>query len=125
MSCSEQEEYQSADEGEESSNQMDIELRASGVAPTPASKQSASGDCYNSVSGSGEAGILNPIICRSWIDDTRPLSANQQQMWSVLPTEPQSSAYNMVFALHLTGALDNNALRTAVAAIMERHTILR
>jgi Condensation domain/Phosphopantetheine attachment site len=76
--------------------------------------------------GGGEgAASAAPIPCNDWTDSVRPLSANQEQMWSILSTDPQSSAYNMPFALHLRGALKVEALRSAFTTIMERHAILR
>ena len=75
--------------------------------------------------GGAGAASAAPIPCNTWSDSVRPLSANQEQMWSILSTDPQSSAYNMPFALHLIGAIDVNALRMAFFAIMERHSILR
>ncbi|MEV6069914.1 amino acid adenylation domain-containing protein [Nocardia sp. NPDC052001] len=54
-----------------------------------------------------------------------PLSLAQQRMWFLNQFDPSSSAYNLPIALRLTGALDTEALRLAVADLLERHETLR
>ncbi|WP_157172153.1 non-ribosomal peptide synthetase, partial [Nocardia pneumoniae] len=65
-----------------------------------------------------------PLV-RSARPDRVPLSLAQQRMWLINRMEPDSPAYNMPFALRLTGTLDVPALRLAVADVLERHEALR
>jgi amino acid adenylation domain-containing protein len=53
-----------------------------------------------------------------------PLSFAQQRLWFIDQLEPGSTAYNVPFALRLTGALDLSALRRALDEIVRRHEIL-
>ncbi|WP_168702039.1 non-ribosomal peptide synthase/polyketide synthase, partial [Gordonia paraffinivorans] len=54
-----------------------------------------------------------------------PLSLAQQRMWFLNRFDQQSAAYNMPFALRLTGDLDLDALRAAMRDVLERHETLR
>ncbi|MGA4689811.1 non-ribosomal peptide synthase/polyketide synthase [Rhodococcus sp. AB351] len=54
-----------------------------------------------------------------------PLSPAQQRMWFLNRFDPDSTAYNIPFALRMTGALDVDALRAAVADLVARHESLR
>lgn len=54
-----------------------------------------------------------------------PLSFSQQRMWFLDQWEPASPAANGARALRLRGPLDLEALRQALAAVVERHEILR
>ncbi|WP_460746330.1 condensation domain-containing protein, partial [Nocardia goodfellowii] len=54
-----------------------------------------------------------------------PLSLAQQRMWFLNRFDTQSAAYNVPIAVRLTGALDVDALRAAVADLVSRHEILR
>ncbi|MEW5930923.1 MAG: amino acid adenylation domain-containing protein, partial [Gemmatimonadota bacterium] len=54
-----------------------------------------------------------------------PLSYAQQRLWLVDRLEPGSVAYNMLYALHLRGALDVAALRATLAELVRRHEVLR
>ncbi|WP_245671814.1 condensation domain-containing protein, partial [Nocardia amamiensis] len=66
-----------------------------------------------------------PALVRSIRPDRIPLSLAQQRMWLINRIDPDSPAYNMPFALRLTGTLDVPALRLAVADVLERHEALR
>ncbi|MEC3914935.1 non-ribosomal peptide synthetase [Nocardia sp. CDC160] len=57
--------------------------------------------------------------------DRIPLSPAQQRMWVLNRLDPTSAAYNITAALRLTGALDVDALRGAVADVVARHETLR
>ena len=54
-----------------------------------------------------------------------PLSFAQQRLWFLHLLDPQSSAYNMPFALRLVGQLDIPALERALNEIVRRHEVLR
>ncbi|WP_127917303.1 non-ribosomal peptide synthase/polyketide synthase [Prescottella agglutinans] len=54
-----------------------------------------------------------------------PLSPAQSRMWFLNRFDPGSPAYNVAVALRMTGALDREALASAVADILDRHESLR
>ncbi len=53
------------------------------------------------------------------------LSAAQQAMWLLWQLDPASPAYHVPVALRLTGPLDEQALRAALADVAARHEVLR
>ncbi|MEU7628825.1 amino acid adenylation domain-containing protein [Nocardia sp. NPDC049220] len=57
--------------------------------------------------------------------DRVPLSPAQQRMWVLNRMDPASPAYNIAVALRLTGELDVEAMRAALADVVERHESLR
>nr|WP_306304988.1 non-ribosomal peptide synthetase [Nocardia concava] len=57
--------------------------------------------------------------------DNIPLSLAQQRMWFLNRFDTQSAAYNVPVAVRLSGALDEDALRAAIADVVARHEILR
>ncbi|MBF6352929.1 non-ribosomal peptide synthase/polyketide synthase [Nocardia flavorosea] len=54
-----------------------------------------------------------------------PLSLAQQRMWFLNRFDGESAAYNIPLAIRLSGALDVDALRAAVADVVARHEVLR
>jgi amino acid adenylation domain-containing protein len=52
-------------------------------------------------------------------------SAGQRQLWFLDRLDPDSSAYNISFALRLTGTIDCTAIERAVNEIIRRHEVLR
>ncbi|MFI6865592.1 amino acid adenylation domain-containing protein [Nocardia sp. NPDC050406] len=54
-----------------------------------------------------------------------PLSLPQQRVWFLNRYSPESSAYNIAFALRISGDLDIAALRAALADVADRHEVLR
>jgi amino acid adenylation domain-containing protein len=54
-----------------------------------------------------------------------PLSFAQRRLWFLHQLDPQSVAYNMPFALRLTGQLDVAALERTLNEIVRRHEVLR
>ncbi|WP_237380067.1 non-ribosomal peptide synthetase [Cupriavidus sp. SW-Y-13] len=54
-----------------------------------------------------------------------PLSYAQQRQWFLWHLEPASTAYHVAGVLTLQGALDADALRRAVDALVGRHAMLR
>ncbi|HEY6351461.1 MAG TPA: non-ribosomal peptide synthase/polyketide synthase [Candidatus Angelobacter sp.] len=54
-----------------------------------------------------------------------PMSYAQQRLWFLDQLEGKSTEYNMPEALRLRGELDHEALERALAAMVERHEVLR
>ncbi|MFF8098162.1 amino acid adenylation domain-containing protein, partial [Streptomyces sp. NPDC016675] len=54
-----------------------------------------------------------------------PLSYAQQRLWFLHQYEPGSALYNIPVALRLSGTLDQDALREALADVTARHEALR
>ncbi|MEU8264312.1 amino acid adenylation domain-containing protein [Micromonospora sp. NPDC048999] len=54
-----------------------------------------------------------------------PLSLHQEQQWFLNRWDPDRPLYNAAITVRLRGALDAEALRRAVAAVVARHEILR
>ncbi|MEV4130351.1 condensation domain-containing protein, partial [Nocardia sp. NPDC049707] len=65
-----------------------------------------------------------PLLARPRPEQV-PLSLAQQRIWVINQLDPQSPAYNIPFAVRLTGALDVVALQRAVEDVLERHESLR
>ncbi|MGL6236525.1 MAG: amino acid adenylation domain-containing protein [Segniliparus sp.] len=53
------------------------------------------------------------------------LTAGQRRMWLAQSQDPQSGVLNVCLGFRLVGGLDPEALRGAVAAVAERHAVLR
>jgi len=72
-------------------------------------------------SGAGAGGAITTV------DRGRRLSLSfaQQRMWFVQAMEGASTTYNMPVSLALTGALEVDAFRAALQALVERHEVLR
>ena len=73
----------------------------------------------------GEGGAAAPPIVRVPREGALPASFAQQRLWVVDRLEPGSAAYNMAAALRMRGALDVDALRRSLDALVERHETLR
>jgi len=56
---------------------------------------------------------------------TAPLSHNQRALWFVAQEAPDSAAYNLAAASHITSTLDTTALRDALQGLSDRHPMLR
>ena len=54
-----------------------------------------------------------------------PLSHPQQALWFVHQEQPDSAAYNVVFALRILSTVDEAVLRQALQALVDRHAVLR
>ncbi|MEU8932005.1 condensation domain-containing protein [Streptomyces sp. NPDC048409] len=54
-----------------------------------------------------------------------PLSSTQRRMWTLAQLADRDAAHNTLYAVTLTGALDVQALRRALAVVTGRHEILR
>lgn len=53
------------------------------------------------------------------------LSAGQKALWFLHQLAPESTAYNVSYAMRISGNLDIEALRRALQALMDRHASLR
>src|ERR1700755_3177910 len=62
---------------------------------------------------------------RKVAETTIPLSFAQQRLWFLDQLEPNSPLYNVPTVVHMTGALDIEALRYALDGLMSRHDSLR
>ncbi|MDH5538703.1 MAG: amino acid adenylation domain-containing protein, partial [Rhizobacter sp.] len=65
-----------------------------------------------------------PVVKRSR-EGALPLSYSQRRMWLVQTLNPQSTAYNMSFALRLLGPLEGLRLEQALALVVQRHEAFR
>ncbi|MEU7144576.1 amino acid adenylation domain-containing protein [Nocardia sp. NPDC046473] len=54
-----------------------------------------------------------------------PLSPQQRRLWFINRFDPGSGTYNIPFALRMRGELDIEALRMALADVIDRHEALR
>ncbi|MGW4246000.1 amino acid adenylation domain-containing protein, partial [Nocardia sp. NPDC004722] len=57
--------------------------------------------------------------------DNIPLALAQQRMWFLNQFDTASTAYNVPAAVRLTGVMNEDALRAAIADVVARHEILR
>ncbi|MER6309471.1 amino acid adenylation domain-containing protein, partial [Streptomyces sp. NPDC001657] len=99
---------------------VEVPLRMLFEAPTVAAF-SAALDAYEEVN----ATAARPALLPADRPERLPLSYAQRRLWFLNRVEPGSGAYNMPLALRLTGRLDREALRAALADVMARHESLR
>ncbi|HEY0604426.1 MAG TPA: condensation domain-containing protein, partial [Herpetosiphonaceae bacterium] len=66
-----------------------------------------------------------PLVPVSRTSDTWPPSFAQQRLWFLQQFEPDSPAYNMPGRIRIRGALNQAALVDSLAAIVQRHDVLR
>src|ERR1051326_4465351 len=81
------------------------------------------GEFARVVASAGRADL--PGIRRVEHGEDLPLSYAQQRLWFLHQLEPESSAYNITYALRLKGALDVRAVQNAITEIVRRHEVLR
>ncbi|MHC3002885.1 amino acid adenylation domain-containing protein, partial [Gordonia sp. GN26] len=68
---------------------------------------------------------LEPITPADPRPDVIPLSFSQQRMWFINQFDPTLPTYNIPVLLRITGHLDVDVLRTAVADVIARQDVLR
>ncbi|HEX6903706.1 MAG TPA: non-ribosomal peptide synthase/polyketide synthase [Thermoanaerobaculia bacterium] len=68
----------------------------------------------------------SPIVRRVWTEENpAPLSFAQERLWFLDQLNPGQSAYNVPFALRMSGRLDVPALAGSLGEIVRRHAVLR
>ncbi|KAB8314800.1 amino acid adenylation domain-containing protein [Tolypothrix campylonemoides VB511288] len=72
-----------------------------------------------------KAEILQLLQERPDIFNVYPLSYGQRALWFLWQLAPESHAYNVSFAVRICSVVDMTAMSMALAALMERHPILR
>ncbi|WP_406142165.1 amino acid adenylation domain-containing protein [Streptomyces sp. NBC_01089] len=73
----------------------------------------------------GTAGAARPVLRAAARPDLLPLSPAQQRLWFLHRMDPDDAAYHIPVAVRLTGTLDRDALRCALADVVARHESLR
>jgi len=66
-----------------------------------------------------------PLQPRANPERPAPLAFNQRGLWFLQALAPESSFYNVPFAVSLRGAVDAGALQQSLVALVERHEALR
>ncbi|WYY18776.1 non-ribosomal peptide synthase/polyketide synthase [Gordonia malaquae] len=77
------------------------------------------------VATAGNAAALPPVTAVVPRPDVIPLSFAQTRMWFINQLEPGTATYNVPALLAITGDLDVDALRAALADVVARHETLR
>ncbi|HEX6911984.1 MAG TPA: amino acid adenylation domain-containing protein, partial [Longimicrobium sp.] len=99
---------------------VELPLRALFEAP----RVSALAERVDALAGAGEALPAPPLLPVERAGDL-PLSFAQQRLWFIDQLEPGGSAYNVPYALRLTGPLDVDALERSLSELVRRHETLR
>jgi len=99
---------------------IDLPLRAMFDGPTIADLAARVTEAMAS-----EDGVQRPPIVAGTRGGPSPLSFAQQRLWFMQQLDPESGFLNIPFALRLHGPLTIPALRDSIAALLERHEILR
>ncbi|MFG3552727.1 condensation domain-containing protein, partial [Streptomyces sp. NPDC047725] len=73
----------------------------------------------------GNEAVREPLRAVVERGERVPLSYAQQRLWFIDRLEPDSGLYNVPFAVRITGGLDREALRQALADVVARHESLR
>ncbi|WP_435846342.1 condensation domain-containing protein, partial [Streptomyces globisporus] len=95
----------------------DLVIRDLFSAPTVA----ALARVVEAVTGPADRPALVPLVR----EEPMPLSFAQRRLWFLHRLEGPSPTYNVPVVLRLSGALDTDALRTALGDVVERHEALR
>ncbi|GIH41668.1 non-ribosomal peptide synthetase [Microbispora corallina] len=76
-------------------------------------------------SGDGPGGAAPVAVPRRPEGTAPPLSAAQERLWFLHRLDPRDASYNMFMVRRLRGPLDRDALARALAALTDRHEVLR
>ena len=95
---------------------VEVRLRTLFDAPTPAGLAMAL---------DSEAGATRPPLTRRPTEAAAPVSFAQQRLLFQQVAEGPNAAYNIPYAVRLSGEPDREALRTALHDLVERHPSLR
>jgi amino acid adenylation domain-containing protein len=102
------------------SNIQDIAARRANLTPEQRAR------LKERLRGGTESGHVGSLIPRHATQDGQaPLSAAQQRQWFLWKLDPTRTAYHLSGGLRLAGALDVDALRAGLQALVERHDSLR
>jgi amino acid adenylation domain-containing protein len=104
---------------------VDVPLGALFETPTVAGMTAAVAAGRAAAGAAGPGGQAPPLVPVPRDGAGLPLSFSQSRMWFLHKLEPASPAYNIPFAVRLTGALDPAALLAAVRGVVARHEALR
>lgn len=72
-----------------------------------------------------QTGVARAAVQRRQNSDVAPLSDAQRRMWLHQKLHPASGAYNVCIRIDFTGDLDECRLLDALAAVVNRHEVLR
>lgn len=67
----------------------------------------------------------SPQITRRNLTGSCPLSLDQERLWFINRIAPGNAAYNIYFAIRLTGSLDAAILKASINEAIKRHEALR
>ncbi|MCX7920843.1 MAG: amino acid adenylation domain-containing protein [Clostridia bacterium] len=59
------------------------------------------------------------------IDKTYPLSYGQKALWFINESSPESTAYNIAFAIRINSEINIELLKKALQTLVDRHEVLR
>ncbi|HEX7239753.1 MAG TPA: amino acid adenylation domain-containing protein, partial [Longimicrobiaceae bacterium] len=99
---------------------VELPLRAVFEAPALA----ALAERVDAAARDDDAAAPPPLRPRPCEGDAAPSFA-QERLWLIQRLDPETRAYHMPFAFHLSGGLDRAALRASLDALAERHESLR
>jgi pristinamycin I synthase-3/4 len=102
--------------------EIDLPLRVLFEAPTVAAMAA---EIERLRHGAGAPDLRTIASFRGDRDSPPPLSFAQERYWSGRHLEARSVASTVPLLMHLAGPLDRACLRRAVAAVVERHELLR
>ena len=101
---------------------VEVPLRSLFERPTVAE---LTGVIEESLAARSEETVTVSAIPRRQGDGPVPLSYAQERLWFLQQLDPENSAYNISFALRLSGRLDIRALERSLSEIVRRHEALR
>ncbi|MDQ1593089.1 MAG: hypothetical protein QOG71_3716, partial [Pyrinomonadaceae bacterium] len=101
---------------------VEVPLRVMFETPTP---EALAAEVERLTKERDGAATLAPELVRADRSEPLPLSFAQQRLWFIDQLEPGNPAYNVPFAVRLTGTLNVAALTDSLNEIVRRHEVLR